>query len=200
MNRLKEIRVQNKITQEELGRLLGVQKAAICKYETGRVAIPGEMLVRLCDYFKVSSDYLLGRSNKTRAAVCPVRETVGIPVVGRVHAGLPMLASENIEEYIATPADEVTGGEYFFMEVEGDCMIGANIPEGALVLVRKQSRVENGQIAVIRIEDEVLLRKVKWIDGHLMLIPANPQYEPIILAGGDIEIIGRVLEARIRGF
>ncbi|MBQ7092343.1 MAG: LexA family transcriptional repressor, partial [Clostridia bacterium] len=83
--------------------------------------------------------------------------------------------------------------------VEGDCMTGEFIPEGALVLVRMQSRVENGQIAVVRIEDEVLLRKVKWMQSHLVLIPSNPKYEPMIVSGGDVEIIGRVLEVRIRG-
>ena len=154
----------------------------------------------LCDYFKVSIDYLLGRRNESSTAFIPITETVGVPLVGRVHAGLPMFAAENITEYIALPANEVSSGEYFYMEVEGDCMVGAFIPEGALVLVKRQKRVENGQIAVIRIEDEVLLRKVKWIDSRLMLIPANTQYEPIIISHGDVEIIGRVVEVRIRGF
>ena len=85
------------------------------------------------------------------------------------------------------------------MEVEGDCMLGACIPEGALVLVKLQSRVENGQIAVVRLGDEVLLRKVKWMNGQLILIPANTRYEPMIVNGGDVQIIGRVTEVRIRG-
>lgn len=78
-------------------------------------------------------------------------------------------------------------------------MVGACIPEGALVLVRMQQHVENGQIAVVRLEDEVLLRKVKWMNNQLVLIPSNTRYEPIIVAGGDVQIIGRVVEVRIRG-
>ena len=208
MNRLKELRTQHGITQDELGSQLGLQKAAICKYETGRVPLPTEVALVLCDMFGVTADYLLGRSvvtplfkpkGKTSSAFMPIPETVGVPMVGRVHAGLPILADENITEYIPVPADDVTAGEYFYMEVEGDCMTGEFIPEGALVLVRLQSRVENGQIAVVRLDDEVLLRKVKWMNDSLMLIPANPKYEPLVVTGGSVEIIGRVTEVRIRG-
>lgn len=207
MNRLKELRISRGITQDELGQALGVQKAAICKYETGRVAIPPDMLMRLCDLFNCSADYILGRNEITPLFkpsktishnLMPILETVGVPLVGRVHAGLPILADENITEYIPLPASDLTSGEHFYMEVEGDCMIDEFIPEGALVLVRMQPRVENGQIAVIRIDDEVLLRKVKRMDSQLMLIPANNQYDPLVVSSNDVEIIGKVLEARIR--
>jgi len=209
MNRLKELRQALGFTQEDVAHTVGLQKAAICKYETGRVAIPPDTLISLCDLFHVSADYMLCRespvqpiqkpASRLSGLFRPVQEdVVGVPLLGRVHAGLPMLADENISDYIPLPAAEVRAGEYFYMEVEGDCMIGACIPEGALVLVRQQSRVENGQIAVVRLEDEVLLRKVKWINGQLILIPANTRYEPIIVAGGDVEIIGRAVEVRIR--
>ncbi len=211
MNRLKELRRAKGLTQEDIARILGVQKAAICKYETGRVAIPQDALVFLCDFFGVTADFMLCREEGPQASprlkppaglsarFLPLPDTVGVPLVGCVHAGLPMLAAENITEYIPLPAADVRNGEYFYMEVEGDCMVGACIPEGSLVLVRLQSQVENGQIAVVRLGDEVLLRKVKWISGQLVLIPANTRYEPILVADGDVQIIGRVVEARIRG-
>ena len=78
-------------------------------------------------------------------------------------------------------------------------MVGEFIPEGALVLVRLQPRVENGQIAVVRVEDEVLLRKVKYMNSALMLIPANTKYEPMIVPAELAEVVGRVVEVRIRG-
>ena len=205
MNRLRELRKKNGYTQEELGRLLGVQKAAVCKYEIGRCSIPQEVLLKLCDILGVSADYLLCRSS-TEAPSSPVRErdssiplirSTAIPVVGRVHAGLPILADENITEYVDVPENTLTSGEYFFMDVEGDCMIGEHILPGSRVLVRKQARVENGQIAVVRLEDEVLLRRVKWMQQHLILIPSNPQYEPLVVAGGNVEIVGRAVEVRI---
>lgn len=216
MNRLKQLRKSNGITQDELGEILGVQKAAVCKYETGRVPLPQEAIKKLSDHFGVSADYLLGIDEtvevprrqvtplfKQKTAVnlpglMPIGETVGVPLVGRVHAGLPILADENITDYIAVPVSDVTAGEYFYMEVEGDCMVGEFIPEGALVLVRLQHRVENGQIAVVRVEDEVLLRKVKYMNAALMLIPANTKYEPMIVPGELAEVVGRVVEVRIR--
>ncbi len=207
MNRVRELRREHGMTQEELGQKLGVQKAAVCKYETGRVALPPEMLLKLCDLFGVSADHLLGRDaspvfkpkGDISSLFMPIAETVGIPLVGRVHAGLPMLAEENISEYIPLPAAEVRQGDYFYMEVQGDCMTGAFIPEGSLVLVKMQKQVENGRIAVVRIGDEVLVRKLKYMPPHVVLLPANPQYEPMILSGGDVEIIGKVTEVRIRG-
>lgn len=205
MNRLRELRKKCGYTQEELGRLLGVQKAAVCKYENGRCSIPQEILLKLCDILGVSADYLLCRSNEDfsvsvlqdLAVDMPVINSTAVPVVGRVHAGLPILADENITEYISVPENTLTSGEYFFMDVEGDCMIGEHILPGSRVLVRKQARVENGQIAVVRLGDEVLLRRVKWMQQHLILIPSNPQYEPLVVAGGDVEIVGRAMEVRI---
>lgn len=211
MNRLRELRRARGLTQEDVAQTIGVQKAAICKYETGRVSIPPDTLMVLCDLFGVSADYMLCRDQAPfhplfephtapgRLFKPALNAVVGVPLLGRVHAGLPMLADENISEYIPMPAADVQAGEYFYMEVEGDCMVGACIPEGALVLVRLQNRVENGQIAVVRLEDEVLLRKVKWAGGQLVLIPANARYEPLVVAGGDVQIMGRVVEARIRG-
>jgi SOS-response transcriptional repressor LexA len=208
VNNLRELRRKKGLTQDELGSYLGVQKAAVCKYETGRTALPEEIILSLCDLFKVSADYLLGRDDETpferqtalrTGLFKPLKGAVSVPVLGRVHAGLPILADENISEYVSVSENEVAGGDYFYMEVEGDCMIGEHILEGSLVLIRKQSRVENGQIAVVRVGDEVLLRKVKWIDGRLLLFPSNPKYEPIVISHGDAEIIGRIVEIRIRG-
>lgn len=207
MNRLRELRKQSGYTQEELGRLLGVQKAAVCKYENGRCSIPQEILLKLCDILSVSADYLLCRSSEpfphtANISAEPISNisvvsTAAVPVVGRVHAGLPILADENITEYIAVPESTLTSGEYFFMDVEGDCMTGEHILPGSRLLVRKQSTVENGQIAVVRLGDEVLLRRVKWMQQHLILIPSNPQYEPLVVVGGDVEIVGRAIEVRI---
>ena len=197
MNRLKELRMQSGYTQEMLGGYLGVQKAAICKYETGRANIPQELLTKLSDLFSVSIDFLLGHSD----LLPPVSSDayVPVPVVGSVHAGTPILAFENISDQIPVLKQDVRGGDYFFMEVVGDCMTDAHILEGSLILVRLQSRVENGEIAVVRIEDEVVLRRVKWLKNQLILYPANAAYEPMVIASGDVQVIGRVVEVRIRG-
>ncbi len=208
MNRLRELRTSRNITQDELGNMLGVQKAAICKYETGRVALPNAMLVRLAEFFSVSADYILGRDEvvplpkklreKIAASHSNEVNTIPVPLVGMVHAGEPMLADENIEEYIPVAAGDIYDGEYFFMEVVGDCMIGDHIAEGALVLVRRESDLADNHIYVVRIGDEVLLRRVKRIKSSIALIPSNNAYDPMIVSSGDVQVVGRVIEARIR--
>ncbi len=202
MNRLRELRRQYRMTQDDIGCRIGVQKAAVCKYEKGQCQLAPDMIVTLCDLFNVSADYLLGRGEAHEAparqwneAQGPVQRSILVPVVGRVHAGSPILADENISEYVESTACK-NEDEYFYMEVEGDCMIGEHIVEGSRVLVHLQPRVENGQIAVVRIEDEVVLRRVKWIKDQLVLYPSNPKYEPMIVAPGDVQIVGRVVEVR----
>ncbi|MBO4384775.1 MAG: helix-turn-helix domain-containing protein [Clostridia bacterium] len=207
MNRLRELRQSKGITQDELGRMLGVQKAAVSKYENERIGIPSGVLSRLMDIFNVSADYLLCR-DKSGALPGIMRdriletagmgEAVMIPMVGMVHAGKPMLAEENITDYIPVASGEVSNGDYFFMEVVGDCMTGDFIAEGASVLVKRGDALRDGQIYVVRLGDEVLLRRVKRIKKSVALIPSNPAYDPLIVTEGDLEIIGRVVESRMR--
>ncbi|MCR5611026.1 MAG: helix-turn-helix domain-containing protein [Clostridiales bacterium] len=206
MNRLKELRLKMGITQDELGRMLGVQKAAVSKYENEKIGIPAGVLEKLMDIFKVSADHLLCRDADGGIPAmmrCRIRESgmgdaVMIPMVGMVHAGEPMLAEENITDYIPVASGEVSNGDYFFMEVVGDCMTGDFIAEGASVLVKKGDQLRDGQIYVVRLGDEVLLRRVKRIRKSLALIPSNPAYDPMIVTDGDLEIIGRVVESRMR--
>ena len=207
MNRIKELRAARGITQEQLGAMLGVKKAAVCKYENEKVGIPYPVIEKLAGIFGVTADHLLCRDEAAplpkgmRERIASGRreaDSVPVPLLGMVHAGEPMLAEENITDYIPVAAGEVYDGDYFFMEVVGDCMMGDHIAEGSIVLVRKGSEVRDGFIYVVRIEDEVLLRRVKRIKNSIALIPSNPAYDPMIIQGGDVEIIGRVVESRTR--
>ncbi len=200
-NNLKNLRIRHGLTQQELGQQIGVQKAAVSKYERGVIAIPQKLIDTLCNIFDVTADELLGRSacDNTMTYTSILSDKIAsVPLLGRVHAGEAMLADENIVEYIPLSTDQLSYGTYFYMEVEGDCMTGDSIPEGALVLVRQQNSVENGQIAVIRLENEVMLRHVKYESGYLVLAPSNPAYEPVIVTGGDVNIVGRVVEVRFK--
>ncbi len=207
MNRIKELRRARGVTQEELGKLLGVHKAAVCKYENEKVGIPSQVLTRLTEIFGVSADHILCRDEvvplpkRMRDRLLsprPEADAVLVPLVGMVHAGEPMLAEENITDFIPVAAGEVYDGDYFFMEVVGDCMTGDHIAEGANVLVRRCSDIRDGYIYVVRMEDEVLLRRVKRIKKSIALIPSNPAYDPIIVSDGDLCVIGRVVESRMR--
>ena len=116
-----------------------------------------------------------------------------IPVVGVVTAGVPILATENIEGYI--PWDGESG--CFVLRVRGDSMIGAGILDGDKVVVRPQPDAENGQIVVARLDDSATVKRLKKTGRDVWLMPENPSYEPI--PGNEAKILGRV-KALIREY
>jgi len=118
---------------------------------------------------------------------------VMLPVVSQVKAGMPKWTEEDMLGVRAIEAERVRGGVYFWLRVEGDSMTGAGIPPGAYVLVRKQPTVENGQIAVVDVEDEgVTIKRVHITDGHVILYAENPEYAPMIVPKNRVRIIGKV--------
>ena len=116
-----------------------------------------------------------------------------IPVVGVVTAGVPILATENIEGYI--PWDGESG--CFVLRVRGDSMIGAGILDGDKVVVRPQPDAENGQIVVALLDDSATVKRLKKTGRDVWLMPENPSYEPI--PGNEAKILGR-LKALIREY
>ena len=116
-----------------------------------------------------------------------------IPVVGVVTAGVPILATENLEGYI--PWDGESG--CFVLRVRGDSMIGAGILDGDKVVVRPQPDAENGQIVVALLDDSATVKRLKKTGRDVWLMPENPSYEPI--PGNEAKILGRV-KALIREY
>lgn len=123
----------------------------------------------------------------------PRRRTVSIPIMGRVTAGMPILAVENIEDHFPLPADFVRAdeSELFFLTVEGDSMIEAGILSGDYVLVRKQAQASNGEIVVALIEDEATVKRFYKEHGHIRLQPENRFMDPIIVP--NAQILGKVI-------
>jgi repressor LexA len=115
----------------------------------------------------------------------------GLPLVGHVAAGEPVLAEENIEEYLDIPA--VVGGENgdYVLRVKGDSMKDAGILEGDYVVVRQASDAENGEIVVALIEDEATVKRFYREKGRVRLQPANKAYKPIRTR--DAAVLGRVV-------
>jgi len=117
----------------------------------------------------------------------------GLPILGRVPAGGPLLAEENFEGALDLSRD--FGGERMFaLKVQGDSMIEAGILEGDLVVVRAQEQAEPGQIVVARLNGEATVKKLVRRGSKLWLQPANPRYEPIAVEG-ETCIVGRVIGA-----
>jgi len=118
------------------------------------------------------------------------REMVMVPVLGRVAAGIPLLAVENKEDMFPMPVDFVGRGEFFMLRVKGNSMVEAGILEGDLVLVRQQPSVDNGDIAVALLDDEATIKRFFREDGHIRLQPENYQLSPIIV--NDVTVLGKV--------
>lgn len=116
---------------------------------------------------------------------------ISVPVVGRVTAGLPILAVENIEETYPLPVEFARDENAFMLIVRGESMIEAGIFDGDLVLVRQQEVAQNGDIVVAMIDDEATVKRFYKEHGHFRLQPENRYMEPIIVP--DVRILGKVI-------
>jgi repressor LexA len=113
-----------------------------------------------------------------------------IPVVGRIAAGGPILAEQAVEDVFPLPRHVVGDGTLFMLQVQGDSMVDAAICDGDWVVVRQQPVADNGDIVAAMIDGEATVKTFKRRDGHVWLMPHNPNYAPI--PGDDATILGRV--------
>jgi len=118
-----------------------------------------------------------------------------VPIVGRVRAGEPILAIENIEGYINLDRTFIASEDVFLLRVEGDSMIDAHIQDGDFALVKPQPNAENGEIVVALIEDEATIKRIFHRRDLIRLDPANPKMEPIVVKKGEkkVTIVGKVV-------
>jgi repressor LexA len=121
------------------------------------------------------------------------RRTRDIPLLGRIAAGAPVLAVEQVEEVLPLPVELVGDGPVFLLEVKGDSMIDAGIHHGDLVAVNKQPDARDGEIVAALIGgEEATVKRLRRKDGKVILESANPAYEPMVFED-DIELIGKVV-------
>lgn len=119
------------------------------------------------------------------------REIANIPMVGRVAAGEPILAEQNIVDYFPMPADMLPNTETFMLKVRGDSMVNVGIFDGDNVLVASQSTVRNGEIAVCLVDDGATVKRFYKENGHYRLQPENDSMDPIIT--DHCEVLGKVI-------
>lgn len=198
MNNLKTARMLRSLTQKEVSNMMGVDRSTYTRYESGEVQPDNDKLRKLSTIFGVSIDYLLGQKVNGDG-----QENHLIPLLGTVPAGVPIEAIEDVEEYIDMYPRFVKHGELFALRVQGDSM-EPDIRDGDIAIIEKQEFIENGGIAVIRVNgQDATLKKVKLLETGLMLIPSNPAYDPVFFDAGQIAtlpvtIIGKVIEIRRR--
>lgn len=180
--RIQYLRAQKHISRNELALALGIKYAALSKYEKDERQPDYDTLAQIANYFDVSTDYLLGQTDIPIA-----RKKRLTPLLGTIRAGLPIIADENIEEYIEVPEDFKAD---FVLRVQGDSMVGAGILEGDLVICKESQVAQSGQI-VVALHDlatgfsEATLKYYFNGNGSKpVLKAANPQYQDIKLTEG----------------
>lgn len=194
---------QRGLSYAELSQITNISKSALQRYATGETAkIPLDRLKLMADALGVSQAHLMGWEEEVPPipGAFPYKPTRSIPIVGRVAAGLPVLAEEYIEGYIEI--DYKDSGEYFGLRVSGDSMNAANIHDGNILIIRKQPEVENGQIAVVIVNGYDGTVKRYYRNGDMVtLMPqsTNPDHQPQMynINETEIRIVGKAVENRI---
>ncbi len=193
-DRLREARKRKKLTQQGLAELIDVKHNSISNWENGQNVPDPDTIERICSALNVSFNYLFGQREVSLFDLPDILaiSKEQLPVIGVVSCGEPTFAEEQFEYYVNS-GTRINAD--FILRAKGDSMIGARIYEGDLVFVRQQPDVEDGQIAVVLIDDDTLLKRVyKLSDGRRELRAENPKYKPIMVGGKEetrtIKILG----------
>ncbi len=204
--RLKYCREYNNKTLEDIGKMFGVHKSTVSRWEKGETDRINLMVIAaLANYYGVSEAWLSGKDvpmdrNNTSDIdlsevdnVVPFPNMKKVPLLGSIACGEPITAEENIETYLNMP--ENTKGT-FALRCKGDSMITARIFDGDIVFIREQPDVENGEIAAVLIDNEATLKRVYKYDNRIELRAENPTFQPLSYEGeklADIRILGKAV-------
>ncbi|MCI8497716.1 MAG: helix-turn-helix domain-containing protein [Clostridiales bacterium] len=193
--RLKAVRTEKGMTQEEFATLLGTSKQVISRYEKNQRTPKITAVHNYAKKLGIDPIYLIDDDTAPLPAnLLPMPRMKKFPLIGSIACGTPILAQENIEDMIEMPEDIQAD---FVLRCTGDSMIGARIQDGDLVFIRKQPMVENGEIAAVLIDDEATLKRVYYEEGRqLTLVAENPAYRPLVYTGeqlNEVRIIGRAV-------
>lgn len=202
--RMKARRKEIGLSAEQVAEYLGVSPTTIYRYEKGDIEkVPGEILPKLSAALKTTPAFLMGwddGSELTQIGAVPyVPSTQQIPLLGRVAAGSPMYAEENIEGYI--PLDRDDGHKYFGLRVRGDSMTAAGMDDGDIIVVRQQDMVEEGDMAVVLVNGYDATVKYWHRQGNTVILTPksyNPEHQPQIYDAKKvpIRVLGRVVQIR----
>lgn len=197
---LSYLRKRNGLSQQELADKTGLTRSAIGMYETGKREPDFETLESIADFFNVNIDTLLGKSGTSPPAavlpanllplpsnVIPLSKMKKVPLVGQIACGTPILAEQNITDYIDLPSHIRAD---YALTCKGDSMINLGIQDGDIVYIRQQENVENGQVAAVMVGDEeATLKRFYYEDNVVQLIAENTTIPPKVFIG---EAINRI--------
>lgn len=193
--RIRELREKRNMFAEDLAGILSVAKSTIYMWEGGNRTPDIFQLMAIADFFNVDLDTLTGREMKSDLQfMFPDTESARVPIIGEVKAGYDLLADQNIIGYEFVPKVMLNGGDYFYLKVKGDSMKDANISDGDLVLVRRQPAVDEGQVAVVLLENnEITIKRVHYEKNEFVILHSeNTTYPPRLYKFNEIKIQGLV--------
>lgn len=202
--RIKELREKHGMSQVDLADKISVSKQTLYKYENGIITnIPSDKIESIAKILRASPSYIMGWDNAEASAgddcfanlkeipnnIVPI-SAVKVPLIGEIACGEPIEADEEIEYYVEPGAPIHCD---FALKAKGDSMEGVNlkIHDGDIVFVRKQSTVENGEIAVVIIDNDATLKRVYYYpdDKKLVLQAENSKYAPFVYVGPELETV-----------
>ena len=194
---LRERRLELGLTQLEVAQRIGVSEATISRWESGDIAnMRRDRIAALAEVLQISPLQIMGMSldDVSSYGILPI-EIKKIPLLGEIACGEPIYASEDRESYVIAGTDIKAD---FALRAKGDSMIGARIMDGDIVFIRKQTMVDNGEIAAVIIEDESTLKRVYYYpeDKRLILQAENAKYPPFVYQNSALDrvrILGKAL-------
>lgn len=203
-DRIRQVRQEQDVTQQELADYIGVSKQAVYKYENNIVTnIPTDKVDAIAKRLKVSPAYLMGWEEQPTPkptsptpippGFMPMPKMKKIPLIGSIACGDPITALQNREGDVDVPEDVRCD---FALKCHGDSMVGAGIHDGDVVYIHIQPEVENGEIAAVRIGDEATLKRVYYSGDTLTLMPANAAFAPMVYTGetlNEVHIEGKAV-------
>lgn len=189
------------ISQTSLADKINISKQTLYKYENNIITnIPFDKVEHIAMVCKVSPSYLMGWDNNNSISK-KNKNGITINVLGRVAAGIPIDAIEDIVDTEEITQDMASTGEFFGLQIKGDSM-EPRIYENDIVIVRQQTDAESGDVVIALVNgDDATCKRLKKYEGGIMLLSNNSKYEPMVFSDNDIKekpvsIIGKVVELR----
>lgn len=185
---MKQRRKDLGLTLLQIADAVGVTEATVQRWESGNIkTVRREKIAKLAEVLKVSPASLMGWEEPLPSNMTPIQNMKKVPLIGQIACGTPILAEENITDYIDLPGHIRAD---YALTCKGDSMINAGIRDGDIVYIRKQEAVDNGQIAAVLVgDDEATLKRFYLVDGKVTLNAENPAYLPMVYVGKEIEAV-----------
>ena len=190
------------LTMKEVAEKVGVSEGTISRWESGEIAnMRRDKIALLASTLQIEPNIIMGWDEVNTANVSHSPTSRRIPVLGRVAAGRPIIAEEELIGYEEIPESMARSGEYFGLRIQGDSM-QPKLSEGDVVIVREQSDADSGDVVIVLVNgEEATCKRLQKYDNGIALISFNPAYQPKHFTNEEVEslpvrIIGKVVEGR----